>query len=53
MNGETKHVFRIRTKMDNLINDMHWKTITYLTNNYEYIFLGQLDSQEGAVLKRV
>ncbi len=43
-----RYIYKIRTKMDNLINDMHWKTISYLTNNYDYIFMGKLDSQECA-----
>ena len=37
---------RAQTRLDNLIDDMHWKTSTMITNYYEHIFMGQLDSQK-------
>jgi len=27
-------------KINNLITDLHWKSIKYLTNNYNTIFIG-------------
>ncbi len=43
---KARYIYKMRNKMDNLINDMQWKTISHLTNNYDYIFLGKLDSQQ-------
>ena len=35
----------INTKISNKINDLHWKTINYLVNNYETIFLGDMSAK--------
>lgn len=29
-------------KIQNQINDLHWKSINYLTNNYDEIIIGKL-----------
>jgi len=36
---------RIYEKMHNRINDYHWKTINYLTNNYGTIVIGDLSTK--------
>jgi len=33
-------------KINNLITDMHWKSINFLTQNYKLIFLPKFESQE-------
>ncbi len=38
--------YKARNKLQYLVDDMHIKTANYLTNKYEYIFMGQLDSQK-------
>jgi transposase len=35
----------INTKITNKINELHWKTINYLINNYETIFLGDMSAK--------
>jgi transposase len=37
---------RVSDKINNLIDEMHHKTINYLTNTYKYIILPSFDSQE-------
>jgi transposase len=37
-----KHSNRIRNKIKNIVNDLHWKTISHLTNNYNKVFIGDL-----------
>ena len=41
-----KHEIRINKKISNKIDDLHWKSIKYLTSNYDSIFLGDMSSQE-------
>ena len=36
---------RCYNKIDNLINDLHWKTINYLTNNYGIIMIGNMSTK--------
>lgn len=36
---------RCYTKIDNLINDMHWKVIKYLTDNYDRILIGNMSTK--------
>ena len=40
----------INRKIINKINDMHWKVVNFLTNNYDTIFLGDM-SAKGIVAK--
>ena len=35
----------INTKITNKVNELHWKTINYLINNYETIFLGDMSAK--------
>jgi putative transposase len=37
---------RINFKLNNLIDDLHHKTISYLTNNFDFIILPIFESQE-------
>mgnify|MGYP001606574503 CR=1 FL=1 len=34
------------TKINNLIDDLHWKTINYLTNNYDTILIGNMSTKK-------
>jgi putative transposase len=36
---------RLRKKIKNKIDDMHWKTINFLTRNHENIFIGDLSTK--------
>ena len=45
-----KHISKLRRKLRNKIEDLHWKTINYLTNNYNRILIGDL-SVKGIVEK--
>jgi IS605 OrfB family transposase len=46
-----KHLFNTRFKLKNLITDMHWKSINFLTNNYKTILIGDL-SVKGITNKK-
>ena len=35
----------INTKINNKVNELHWKTINYLVSNYETIFLGDMSAK--------
>ena len=37
-----KNELLINRKISNKINDMHWKTIRYITRNYETVYLGDM-----------
>lgn len=37
-----KKIRNVHYKLKNLITDMHWKSINYLTNNYKTILIGDL-----------
>ncbi len=41
-----KKIIRQRNKIKNLIDDLHWKAINYLTKNYKTILLPQFESQK-------
>ena len=41
-----KTILKINNKIRNIVNDVHWKTITYLRNNYTDVLLPSFDSQE-------
>ena len=36
---------RLNNKIKNLVSDMHWKTIDFLTNNYKTILVGDMSSK--------
>lgn len=39
-------ISKIETRIKNILSDLHWKTATYLTDNYDTIFMGKLESQK-------
>jgi putative transposase len=41
-----KIVKRIREKIQNLVDDLHWKSIKYLTTNYKNILIGDFSVKE-------
>ena len=41
-----KKILKINSKIRNVVDDIHWKTITYLRNNYTDVLLPSFDSQE-------
>lgn len=45
-----KHEKRVNRKISDSIDDLQWKTIKYLTKNYDYILLGDMSAQ-GIVRK--
>lgn len=47
-----KRCFRLRTKIKNIVNDLHWKTCHYLCSNFKYILLPSYEVQ-GMVQKRL
>ncbi len=52
-NGEIKKKSKIKekllrkyyTKISNTVDDLHWKTINYLTNNYSNILIGNMSTK--------
>jgi IS605 OrfB family transposase len=40
-----KHNERIRRKIKNTINDMHWKTIKWITTNFHNVLIGDMTSK--------
>lgn len=53
-----KALKRVRKKIKNKIDDMHWKTINYLVKNYETVLIGDLSakrviSNKGSVLSSI
>ena len=42
-NKKTKRHYK---KITNMIDDMHWKVISYLTDNYEKIYIGKLNMKD-------
>jgi putative transposase len=41
-----KYENRVRDRLENLVDDFHYKTIDYLTKNYETIILPTFESQK-------
>jgi putative transposase len=37
---------RLRDKVKNLVDDLHWKTANYLVKNYETIFIGDMSAKK-------
>lgn len=46
-----KQLYNTRFKLKNLIADLHWKSINFLTNNYKTILIGDL-SVKGIINKK-
>jgi IS605 OrfB family transposase len=48
-NNKVKHrkikIIRKHTRLKNLVTELHWKTINYLTNRYETILIGNLSAK--------
>ena len=42
---KNKYTKKKYTYIQNMIDDMHWKTINYLTNNYKTIMIGNLSTK--------
>jgi transposase len=42
---KNKYERRINKRIYNLTNDLHWKTIKYLTDNFKTIFLGDMSAK--------
>jgi len=47
---KTKNKKLINKKIHNKVDDLHWKTIKYLTDNYSTIFLGDMSAK--SIVKR-
>jgi len=45
-----KNEIKINRKIENKIEDLHWKTINYLTDNYDYILIGDMSAK--GIVKR-
>ena len=45
-----KNELLINKKIRNKIDDLHWKTISYITHNYETVFLGDMSAK--SIVKR-
>ena len=41
-----KHSLYCNKKIDNYADELHWKSIDYLTKNYKTIFIGDMSSKE-------
>jgi putative transposase len=44
-NIKDKNEKMINKKISNLVNELHWKTINYLTKNYETVLIGNMSSK--------
>jgi putative transposase len=59
INKKKRYENRVRDKLENLIDDLHYKTINYLTKTYSTIILPTFESQkllkkmEGRITKRM
>ncbi len=47
-----RQINKVKNKFSNLVDDMHWKTATMITDSYENIFMGRLDSQKCLIKSR-
>ena len=47
-NRKKKKIWKVESKIKNIISDLHWKTVVHLTDNYDTIFMGKLESQKCA-----
>lgn len=49
MKANRKRKYKIaktENRIKNIVSDLHWRTATYLTDNYDTIFMGKLESQK-------
>lgn len=44
-NNYENYLKRLRTRVKNFVNDLHWKTISFLCHNFNTIFLGNLSTK--------
>ena len=50
-NADISHLIKIKNekicnkKISNYVNEIHWQSINYLTNNYDNIFIGNMSSK--------
>ena len=42
---KNKHKKRINRRLSNIVDDLHWKSINYLTNNFDAIVIGNLSTK--------
>ncbi len=42
-----KRQAKLERKMKNKVNDMHWKTIKYITSNYNSVLIGDLSAKDA------
>lgn len=47
----SKQIYNRFLRINNMINEMHWKTINYLTSNYDLIYLPSFETQ--CILKKL
>jgi putative transposase len=43
---KSKRNMKIYNRINNIVDEMHWKIINYLTNNYERIYIGILNMKD-------
>lgn len=51
-NIKKKNELMINRKIKNKINDLHWKSINYLVNNYETVLVGNMSSKSVSSKKK-
>ncbi len=44
--GRRKPYFKMQNKINNIIDDLHWKSINYLCKNYNHIIVGKLSTTD-------
>jgi IS605 OrfB family transposase len=44
----TKYIRKLHRRITNMVDDMHWKLINYLTNTYEHILVGDLNMRDAS-----
>lgn len=45
-------LIRLRRKLKNIVTELHWKTIKYLTENYKTILIGDLSAKSATSRKK-
>ncbi len=44
--NKRKHLLKHEKKLANYVNNLHWQTVNYLTQNYNHILLGNYSTKE-------
>ncbi|AOM63512.1 putative transposase [Heterosigma akashiwo virus 01] len=44
--NNTRKILKTYRRSANIVSDIHWKLITYLTDNYEHVLIPKFESQE-------